>query len=228
LAGNGNRISIVKVTMFTEGGAMRARYVVAAIIILLGGGAKPTSSVAQTSGAAARAETVIGVNVSQLERNTAPAGEQRRTRSHIPGRGHALDSLVPTYIAWIVAQTGLTIPARPPIHFATAMEMATRYGSPENSALELQGIYNRTEGAIYLPQQWLPDDLRQKSALLHELVHHVQKSNNMELPCIAAYERQAYDLQIKWLREQGVDDPYALIGINELGIYMLSVCRDGS
>ena len=45
---------------------------------------------------------------------------------------------------------------------------------------------------------------------------------------IAAYERQAYDLQIKWLREQGVDDPYALIGINELGIYMLSVCRDGS
>jgi len=69
---------------------------------------------------------------------------------------------------------------------------------------------------------------RQKSALLHELVHHVQRSNNMEMPCVAAYEWQAYDLQIKWLREQGVEDPYALIGINELGIYMLSVCRDGS
>ena len=48
------------------------------------------------------------------------------------------------------------------------------------------------------------------------------------MPCTAAHERLAYDLQIKWLREQGVDDPYALIGINELGIYMVSVCRDGS
>jgi hypothetical protein len=171
---------------------------------------------------------VAGVEVSQVDRNTTLAGEPRRTPSPIPGRGHALDGLVPTYIAWIVAQTSLPAPDRPPIHFATAMEMAVRYGSPEISGLELQALYNRTEGAIYLPRAWLPDDLRQKSALLHELVHHVQKSSNMELPCVAAYERQAYDLQIKWLREQGVEDPYALIGINELGIYMLSVCRDGS
>jgi hypothetical protein len=139
-----------------------------------------------------------------------------------------LNSLVAIYIAWIVAQTGLSAPAHPAIHFATPAQMAMRYGSPENSGLELQALYNRTEGAIYLPLAWLPDDLRQKSALLHELVHHVQRSNNMELPCVGAYERQAYDLQIKWLRAQGVDDPYALIGINELSIYMLSVCRDGS
>jgi hypothetical protein len=79
-----------------------------------------------------------------------------------------------------------------------------------------------------LPQQWAPNDLRQKSTLLHELVHHVQRSNNVELPCVAAYERQAYDLQVKWLREQGVDDPYDLIKTNELSIYMLSTCRDGS
>ena len=52
--------------------------------------------------------------------------------------------------------------------------------------------------------------------------------NKIELLCIAAYERHAYDLQIKWLREQGVDDPYDLIKTNELGIYMVSVCRDGS
>ncbi len=139
-----------------------------------------------------------------------------------------MNSLVAIYIAWIVAQTGLSVPDHPPINFAAPADMTLRYGSPENNELELQGLYNRTEGAIYLPRQWLPDDLRQKSALLHELVHHVQKFNNVDLPCMAAYERQAYDLQIKWLREQGVDDPYALIGINELGIYMVSVCRDGS
>jgi hypothetical protein len=207
---------------------MRARYVVAVVIILLGVGVKLTSFLALTSGAAAPSKAAAGVDVSQADRTMTSAGGPRQTLSHIPGRGHALDSLVPVYIAWIVAQTGLSAPDGPPIHFATAMEMAVRYGSPENSGLDLQALYNRTEGAIYLPRQWLPEDLRQKSALLHELVHHVQKSNNIELPCVAAYERQAYDLQIKWLREQGVDDPYALIGINELGIYMVSVCRDGS
>jgi hypothetical protein len=139
-----------------------------------------------------------------------------------------LNSLIAAYIAWIIAQTGLSAPGHPPIHFATPAEMAIRFGSPENSGLELQALYNRSEGSIYLPQEWQPNDLRQKSALLHELVHHVQRFNNIDLPCVAALERQAYDLQIKWLREQGVDDPYDLIETNELSIYMLSVCRDGS
>jgi len=139
-----------------------------------------------------------------------------------------MNSLIAIYIAWIVAQTGLLAPDHPPINFVSTTELARRFGSPENSGLELQALYNHSEGAIYLPQQWLPNDLRQKSALLHELVHHVQRFNKVELPCIAAYERQAYDLQIKWLREQGVDDPYDLIKTNELSIYMVSVCRDGS
>jgi hypothetical protein len=140
----------------------------------------------------------------------------------------SLDSLIAIYIAWIVAQTGLSAPDHPPIHFVTPAEMATRHGSPENSGLELQALFNRNEDSIYLPQEWRPNDLRQKSALLHELVHHVQRFNKIELPCLAALERQAYDLQIKWLREQGVEDPYDLIKTNELTIYLASTCRDGS
>ncbi|MHB0772063.1 DUF6647 family protein [Bradyrhizobium sp. 5.13L] len=139
-----------------------------------------------------------------------------------------MDSLIAIYIAWIVAKTGLLAPDHPQIHFVTSADMAMRHGSPENSGLELQALYNRDEGAIYLPQGWRPDDLRQKSTLVHEVVHHVQRANNIVLPCIAAYERQAYELQIEWLREQGVTDPYELIRTNELGIYMASVCRDGS
>ncbi|XSC44450.1 DUF6647 family protein [Bradyrhizobium sp. RDT10] len=95
-----------------------------------------------------------------------------------------MDSLIAIYIAWIVAQTGLSAPDHPPIHFVTPAEMAMRHGSPENSGLELQALYNRNEGSIYLPQGWRPDDLRQKSTLLHELVHHVQRSNNIVLPVL--------------------------------------------
>ena len=139
-----------------------------------------------------------------------------------------MNNLIAVYIAWIVSQTGLAVPDSPPIHFATAAEMAARYGAPESNGLEFQALYSREENAIYLPNDWNIDNLRNKSALLHELVHHVQRESNVEAPCVAALERQAYDLQVKWLREQGVHDPYGLIGTNELTIYMVSVCRDGS
>lgn len=106
-------------------------------------------------------------------------------------------------------------------------ETAIKHGSPDNSGFELQALYGRSEGSIYLPEEWRPDDLRQKSALLHELVHHVQLSNKIVLPCVAAYERQAYDATNQMVaRTRGVDDPYDLIKINELGIYMVSRCDD--
>ena len=139
-----------------------------------------------------------------------------------------MEVLITTYLAWIIAQTGWSAPDCPPIRFVAPSELIRLTGSPGNSVLEVQALYSVSEGSIYLPQEWLPNDLRQKSALLHELVHHAQRFNKIEQPCIAAYERQAYDLQIKWLREQGVDDPYDLIKTNELSIYMASVCRDGS
>jgi hypothetical protein len=139
-----------------------------------------------------------------------------------------LENLIAVYVAWIVSQTGLAVPDRPAIHFVTPAEMATRYGVPENNGLEFQALYSREERAVYLPNDWSIEDLRNRSALLHELVHHVQRESDVQAPCTAALEHQAYDLQVKWLREHGVNDPYGLIGTNELTIYMVSVCRDGS
>ncbi|WP_441244578.1 DUF6647 family protein [Tardiphaga sp. 768_D3_N2_1] len=139
-----------------------------------------------------------------------------------------MNSLIAVYIAWIVAQTGLTAPDRPAVHFVTSTEMAARYGAPESNGLEFQALYSHAENTIFLPNGWHIEDLRNRSALLHELVHHAQHASNVQAPCKAALERQAYDLQIKWLREQGVDDPYGLIGTNELTIYMVSTCRDDS
>jgi methionine-rich copper-binding protein CopC len=139
-----------------------------------------------------------------------------------------LTSLIAAYLAWIVSQTGLTAPHHPTIHSVTPAEMAQRYGAPESNALEFQALYSHEDRKIYLPEDWRSDSLKNRSALLHELVHHVQRENNVQAPCKAALERQAYDLQMKWLREQGVDDAYAIVGTNELTIYMVSTCRDDS
>jgi hypothetical protein len=139
-----------------------------------------------------------------------------------------LDALIATYLAWIIAQTGWSAPQHPSVHFVTRRELVRLHGSPDSNALEVQALYSHSERSIYLLREWRADDLRQKSTLLHELVHHAQRSNDVELPCTAAYERQAYELQIKWLREQGVADPYDLIKTNEFSIYLISACRDGS
>jgi hypothetical protein len=71
---------------------------------------------------------------------------------------------------------------------------------------------------------WNLAALRDRSILLHELVHHVQRFNKVTPPCPAALERQAYDLQARWLREQGVADPYGLMGTDEFTVVILTAC----
>ena len=46
----------------------------------------------------------------------------------------------------------------------------------------------------------------------------------MRLPRIAARERLAYDLQLRWLGEQGILNPYTFLGINECTIGIASMC----
>jgi hypothetical protein len=67
------------------------------------------------------------------------------TKRSFQNEGRALNSLIATYIARIIAQTGLSVPDHPPIHLATPTEMALRHGKPENRGLQLQALYNRTK-----------------------------------------------------------------------------------
>ena len=43
-------------------------------------------------------------------------------------------------------------------------------------------------------------------------------------PCVAAYEREAFRVQLKWLSEQGVSDPHAFLGINDMAVFVRSLC----
>jgi hypothetical protein len=137
-----------------------------------------------------------------------------------------MDILVATFIAWIVAKTGLAAPDPPHVLFLPPGKLVERaYGPNEHPDAVLQALYDHTNTTVYLPVTWRPNDLRQSSALLHELVHHVQWAHNkMEGKCRGQLEREAYDLQIMWLREQGVTDPYDVIGIDEFTIFLISRC----
>ena len=61
--------------------------------------------------------------------------------------------------------------------------------------------------------------------LLHELVHHLQYLNNVKVTCATEYEGQAVQLQVTWLREQEVDNPIDLLGIDPRFLLMLRQCE---
>jgi uncharacterized protein DUF6647 len=133
-----------------------------------------------------------------------------------------VDALVAALIAWIVGKTGLTAPEPPRIIQISIEQMAEMTGGTARP----QAIYKAKERTIYLRPDWTPDNLLNKAILVHELVHHVQNMNNVPLPCERAAEADAYHLELGWLREQGVNDPYAFLETNELAIMLRSMCLD--
>jgi hypothetical protein len=152
-------------------------------------------------------------------------------------------TLTLTLIAWIVSKAGLTAPEPPQISFVPEHQMTHLFDAaahpdqlPQADVPANQGaggahpvsrvlaLYLRATATVYLPETWRPGGLRDQSILLHELVHHMQRFNKVVPVCPAALERQAYDLQAAWLREQGVAEPYKLIGTDEFTVLMRSAC----
>jgi hypothetical protein len=154
-----------------------------------------------------------------------------------------VNKLMLTLLAWTVAKTGLAAPEPQRIAFFPEYRMIRLFGAAADPDQQLQADVPANRGAsdahqlsrelafyvhatatIYLPDTWRPGGLRDQSLLLHELVHHVQRSNKVVPPCPAALERQAYELHATWLREHGVAEPYELIGTDEFTVLVLSAC----
>ncbi len=62
----------------------------------------------------------------------------------------------------------------------------------------------QVKGAIYLPDTFQLG--RDDFMLLHELVHHMQDESGLKFGCLAEREREAYQLQTKYVGETGIGD----------------------
>jgi hypothetical protein len=137
-----------------------------------------------------------------------------------------LEVLAAVLTGWIIAQTGFLPPPPPQIALVRKERMVELAFGAHATEGNVRALYDRNTETIYLREGWDPKDLRSRSELLHELVHHVQNFNKVPSQCDAARERDAYHLQFAWLIEQGIQDPYSFLEINELMVVLLSVCRD--
>jgi hypothetical protein len=125
---------------------------------------------------------------------------------------------VRSYINWIIQQTGW------PAAFAHLRELS----GPSSDAewIRPAAFYSKSEHSIYLADVCNKDDLVDQSILVHELVHHLQIEDNIQFPCWGRYEAQAYELQIQWLRTQGVKDPHGLLHASKTSIETLAECPE--
>jgi hypothetical protein len=136
-----------------------------------------------------------------------------------------MEVLISGMLIWICLQIGCEPPPPPTIILVAQQELVERiHGAEPPDKAFVCGLYDDKTQTIWLPHGYCADNLLEQSTLLHELVHHVQMVTGMDYPCPAARERLAYGLQALWLKERGVEDPYAAMGVDEFTILVRSMC----
>lgn len=146
------------------------------------------------------------------------------------GDGYALDqppalpseTLIADLLRWIGGATGYDITAalaKPPeIDFCITGEVIPYEDDIMTVPDDLRAAYDWPNRRILLVRPWTADDPRDRAALLHELIHHVQLLNR-SYECPQAPEWEAYKLQEAWLAENRIE-----AGFDWLVIYMASRC----
>ncbi len=138
-----------------------------------------------------------------------------------------MSELIVALLTWIAAETGLVMPPAPSIEWVSKEQISEQaFGRGWRAHDDVRALYNGNAATVYLLKDWNGADLRNRSVLLHELVHHVQFFHHLPYECAARRERQAYDLTVKWLRSEGITDPYTVMDTDEYTIVAMSDCGD--
>lgn len=145
-----------------------------------------------------------------------------------------LTPLMHSLMTWASPITGYPAPDNVPrVRFADRCDIehfvypdaASRECDPDASGV--QAAYDHHSKTLFLQTGWSPQNLFDVSAMLHELIHHMQAEVGLNLDTVKCapeeLERPAYDAQIEWLKATGVD-PFKTIGINGLFYVIVTSC----
>jgi hypothetical protein len=154
------------------------------------------------------------------EADGPPVDVSSEAPEHKPSEVLAARRLAQGDVEWIAGKTGWRTVSVPALETRTARELAIMFfGAAEGfEGMTPLALYGREVRILYLSNRLTFDNLIDQSILLHELVHHMQVINAAPIECREAQEALAYRLQVVWLREHGVADPYALLGIAQSDI----------
>ena len=128
-----------------------------------------------------------------------------------------MKELLLSLILWIGANSTLPVEGvpLPEVEFLSSEELHTLYIIEDVCDTgEIRALYDLNNTIIYLLDDWDKSNLIDRSFLLHELVHHLQKEEGYELRIIR--EEESYELQFMYLRESAIDDPEEVLRISDL------------
>ena len=129
-----------------------------------------------------------------------------------------MQDIIFTLLAWIGANSGYDVNlVSPNITMTDSYNICANYGinnKGQCEAAQLKGFYDKVL-TIFLSDNFDPDDLADRSRLIHELVHYVQWANGEhKSTCLGHLEVEAYELQDQWRVSHNLDeslDPFRKI-----------------
>ena len=129
-----------------------------------------------------------------------------------------MQEIVFTLLTWIGANSGYDVNlVSPNIAMTNTYNICANYGinnKGQCEAAQLKGFYNK-DLTIYLQADFNPDDMADRSRLIHELVHYVQWANGEhKTTCLGHLEVEAYELQDQWRVANNLgesSDPFRMI-----------------
>jgi hypothetical protein len=135
---------------------------------------------------------------SALPSVTVDAENSPPAKSDVGPSAKISSETIGSYINWIIQQTGWPAAGMPPIKITSFAHLRELSGlSSDAEWIRPAAFYSKSEHLIYLADSWNEDDLVDQSILVHELVHHLQIEDHIQLACWGRYEAQAYELQVQ-------------------------------
>ncbi len=138
-----------------------------------------------------------------------------------------MESFVLGLMVWISSVSGLPLSEdTPEITRVEPAEIARLANGPGVADPDVESgylaLYHAGSGTVLLRSDWDRQSLRDRSILVHELVHHLQAAAGRDYVCRGAMEREAYDIQAAWLEARGAE---LLEVMNMNGLFLYAVTR---
>ncbi len=89
------------------------------------------------------------------------------------------------------------------------------------------GLYDHERQVVMINESFEKDEAHDRSVIFHELVHHIQFHNGVyeKVKCFGELEKEAYDLQDRWLKEKYNVGVRETIGVNDLFLLLIFSCQ---
>lgn len=156
-----------------------------------------------------------------------------------------MKEIILAMMLWIHNATGYSIPEIPDVKFLGTMDLRSyAYGcdqvpipngndeicaAKEDWDLDRTNpiaLYDHIDKTIILNKKFDIRTIHDKSVLFHELVHHLQYTNDIDstIECRGDLEKEAYTLQDEWLQEKYGVNVWDTIKINMLFFMIITSC----